>query len=36
MYKLEDIYDNKEFFDKYPTLKNANIIFADFHTPKKY
>lgn len=36
MYKLEDIYDNKEFFDKYPTLKDANIIFVDFHTPKKY
>ena len=35
MYKLLDIYDNTEFFTKYPSLKDTNVIFADFHTPTK-
>ena len=36
MYKLKDVYENKEFYDKYPSLKDVNVIFADFHTPRKY
>ena len=36
MYKLEDIYKNDDFFKKYPSLKDVNVVFVDFHTPSKY
>jgi hypothetical protein len=34
-YQLEDILKNKSLYKKYPQLKDINVIFADFHTPKK-
>ena len=34
-YLLPEILDDPKLFEKYPQLKNTQIIFADFHTPQK-
>jgi len=35
-YSLDKIIDNPLLFEKYPRLKEQNVVFADFHTDKKY
>jgi SPP1 gp7 family putative phage head morphogenesis protein len=35
IFGLEKMIDDPKLFKKYPSLKSANVIFADFHTPKK-
>ena len=33
---LTEVIDNPELYAKYPQLKDVTVLFADFHTPKKY
>ena len=35
IYALDKIIDNPALFKKYPSLREMNVVFADFHTPKK-
>lgn len=34
-YLLPEILDDPKLYEKYPQLKETQIIFADFHTPQK-
>ncbi len=35
VYTLDNFIEHKKLFEKYPSLKNTEIVLADFHTDKK-
>ncbi|MEF3692233.1 MAG: hypothetical protein V3574_04245 [Candidatus Moraniibacteriota bacterium] len=35
IYSLDKVLDDPILYEKYPTLKNINVVFADFHTNEK-
>jgi hypothetical protein len=35
IYSLDKVINNPALFEKYPSLTKYNVVFADFHTPKR-